>query len=142
MAEVGKVINTKGPYLVVALERKEACAQCRACSMGHESKEMILEVENECNAIVGDKVTINLEKSNFLIAVVIMYTIPLISLLAGIGVGYLVAKNYIGGNVELISLVVGLVFLAGSYLGIRKNEHRFNTKKFRPIAEKVVKDEE
>ena len=139
MAEIGIVIKEKENLVTVKLERKEACAKCRACTAGLETKEMLLEAENLCNAKVGDTVKVSLEQSNFLIAVVIMYVIPLIALLLGIGLGYVISEQFGCTSKELISVAFGLVTLGLSYLFIRMNENKWKNKKFRPVAEEIIK---
>lgn len=138
MAETGLVINKEDNIVTVKLERKEACAKCGACSASLESKEMILKAENKCNAKIGDTVKISLEQSSFLKAVFIMYCIPLISLLLGVGIGYLVSLQIGLGNNEIIQVVFGLVMLGLSYVIIRLNENKWKNKKFRPIAEEII----
>jgi sigma-E factor negative regulatory protein RseC len=132
MAEVGYVKEIKGNKVIVALERQEACSKCRACLSSIDSKEMILEAKNECHAKVGDEVNIYLKEVNFIKAVLIMYTIPLIALLVGILGTYFITYN------ELLSVVVGLILVAGVYLIIRKNDARFKNKDYTPIATSVV----
>lgn len=136
MAEIGQVIEDKGCLVVVRLDRQDACAKCRACTAGMDSKEMHLEATNNCGAHLGDMVSISLEQSNFLKAVFIMYTIPLIALLAGLGVGYLLLKSEVG------ALIVGFGLLAITFLLIRKNEHRFNKGNYRPIVNEIIKKAE
>jgi sigma-E factor negative regulatory protein RseC len=89
---------------------------------------MILEANNQCNAQVGDLVEIYLKEENFLKAVFIMYSIPLIGLLLGIGIGYLIFDN------ELLIMLLGIVVMSLTFVMIRLNEKRFKTEKFRPIA--------
>lgn len=141
MAEIGQVIETKGDLIRVKLQRHDACDHCNACSAGIETEEMILEAENLCMAEPGDLVEISLEESNFLAAVAIMYIVPLIGLLIGIGVGYMVG-GLLGMNVEVMALIIGFVTLAITYLTIKSNEDKFKTRKFRPIADSVVKHDE
>ena len=133
MAEIGVVVEEKGKNVIVALERKEACATCKACSMGLESKDMILEAKNSCGAKKGDYVTISLEERQFMQAVAIMYVVPLLGLLVGTGIGYLLWQD------ELIAIIMGFALLALSFLGIRFNEKRIKGKSYRPVAENVVK---
>lgn len=142
MAETGIVIKETGKYVTVKLERTEACAKCRACTAGFETKDMIIEAENICNAKEGDQVEISLEQSNFLKAVLIMYTIPLTFLLAGIGIGYLISNIFSLQNVELIAVICGFLLLAVSYFLIKSKEDRWRDKKFRPIANKIVSRKE
>ena len=141
MAEIGQVIGTTGDLIRVKLQRQDACGHCNACTAGIETEEMILEAENLCLAQPGDLVEISLEESNFLAAVAIMYIVPLIGLLIGIGIGYVVG-GLIGINVEVMALVIGFGLLAVTYLIIKSNEDRFKTRKFRPIASHVVKVDE
>ncbi len=133
MAEIGEVIEEKAPFVKVRLQRQEACGKCKGCIAGMQSQEMIAEALNKCDAHVGDLVEISLEKSNFLKAVAIMYTIPLAALLIGILGGYMITKN------ELISVVLGLGLTAAAYLVIKTQNHKFETTAYRPIAEKIVK---
>lgn len=128
MAEVGEVIEVKDPYVVVSLMRSEACGKCKACTAGLQETQMIMEAENQCDAHVGDFVEIYLKEENFLKAVFIMYGIPLIGLMIGIGLGYLLFDH------ELMIMLVGIIVLAATYILIRVNEKRFKTEKYRPIA--------
>lgn len=139
MGEIGQVISVKGKLAEVSLHRPDACGHCNACSIGVESKATVLEVENICGAEIGETVEISLEESNFLLAVLIMYIIPLISLLIGIGLGYFIGDK-IGIDQELTALVLGFALLAITYVLIRKNEERFHVKRFRPLAIKIVDD--
>ena len=141
MAEIGQVIDSKGDIVRVKLQRHDACDHCNACSAGVETEEMILEAENLCLAQPGDLVEISLEESNFLAAVVIMYIVPLVGLLIGIGIGYTVG-GLLGINEEVMALVIGFVTLAITYLTIKSNEAKFKTRKFRPIASNVVKHDD
>ncbi len=132
LAEVGQVIERKGNLVVVRLERHDACSSCRACIAGIDPKEMLLEATNACGAKEGDLVGITLEQSNFLKAVLIMYTIPLIALLMGLGLGYVVFRTEVG------ALLCGVVLLGSAFLLIRKNESHFNKGGYRPIANELI----
>lgn len=134
MAEVGLVKEVKGDYVVVGLVRNEACGHCKACSVGLQETEMILEADNQCHAEVGDLVEIYLKEENFLKAVFIMYSIPLIGLLLGIGLGYLLFNH------ELLIIATGLLLMSLTFVLIRLNEERFKTDKFRPIAIRNTSD--
>lgn len=133
MAESGIVTEKKDNFVVVKLERQEACAKCKACVAGLESKDMFIEAENLCNAEINDIVSISLENSSFIKAVFIIYGIPLVALLMGLLVGY-----YISGK-EMVSILIGFIFLGLSYIIIRQNENRFNKGNYRPVAEKIIK---
>ncbi len=136
MAESGQVIERKDSTIVVRLERQEACAKCRACVAGLESKDMFIEAENLCDADVGDWVNITLEQSRFLKAVIIVYTLPLIAMLIGLFLGYYIFQNEVG------ALIVGFAFITTAFLTIKLNNKRFNSGKYRPIAEEKIKKDE
>lgn len=128
MAEVGQVIEIKGKNVVVELQRQEACAKCKACTAGLQTTQMLLEAENQCEATKGDWVEVYLKEANFVKAVLIMYTIPLVALLLGLGLGYLLFSH------ELLVIGLGFVTMALAFITIRLNDKRFRTEKYRPIA--------
>lgn len=136
MAEAGQVIEIKGDNVVVRLVRQDACAKCKACIAGLESKDMFIEAENLCGSTVGDWVNISLEQSSFLKAVFIVYTIPLIAMLIGLLIGYIIFNNEVG------ALIVGFIFITLAFLTIKLNEKRFNNGKYRPIAEEIINKSE
>ncbi len=76
MAETGSVIDIEGDKVIVKLQRTEACAKCGACSVGMKTQDMLIKAHNQCDAIIGDEVEIELEESNFIVAVMIMYGLP------------------------------------------------------------------
>ncbi|WP_105614352.1 SoxR reducing system RseC family protein [Vallitalea okinawensis] len=139
MAEIGLVKEIQGDEVIVSLNRQEACNKCRACIQGMQEQEMILKAQNLCHASVGDQVEVTLEESNFLKAVAIMYGIPFIALMIGLISGYYISGIVTGTQSEGIALLSGFILLALSYLGIRKNESKFKTSKYKPVAVKIVK---
>lgn len=132
MGEIGQVIEKKGDTVIVSLQRHDACSKCGACMASIDTKEMILTATNQCNAEVGDQVNISLEHSNFIKAVLIMYCIPLVSLLVGLGIGYLISHH------ELIAMAVGIVFTGVTFLIIRSQESKWNQEKYRPVADRLI----
>lgn len=142
MAEFGQVINVKDEEVKVRLNRKEACAKCGACSAGLESKDMFIEASNLAHAKLDDWVEIRLEEENFIKAVAIMYGIPLIGLLIGIFGGVMLGNMFMPALAEVIGVVTGLVGAGICFFTIHINEEKFNTKKYKPTATRVVGMEE
>ncbi|NDL67610.1 SoxR reducing system RseC family protein [Anaerotalea alkaliphila] len=140
MAELGQVMEIKGNHAIVRLERQEACAKCQACTLGTEVKDMILETENLCGAKVNDIVEVSLDEGNFIKAVAIMYVLPFLGLVAGLGLGYLIGQGINPGLVEIIAVIGGFLLMAVVFLVIRANEPKFRTKKYRPSAVRVAFD--
>lgn len=138
MAETGIVMKEHGNLVTVKLERNEACAKCKACTAGLASKDMFLEAENLCQAKEGDIVTVSLEHTNFLKAVIIMYVFPLIALLGGIAIGYYVSSLLGWKAVEIVAIIIGAIFTAITYFVIRLNDEKFRTKEYTPVADGIV----
>lgn len=139
MGEVGKVIDIENNKLVVALERKEACAKCGACSAGMKSEEMLIRAINACDASLGDNVEIVLEEANFIKAVLIMYGFPFLLFLLGVFVGYYGSINMNMSNNEFWGFGIGMLFVVISYLIIRSQEKRWKKADYIPKAINIVK---
>lgn len=140
MAEKGIVMERKDNLAVIKLKRQEACAKCRACVAGMSEQEMIMEAENACNAQVGDWVELELVGNSFLEAVLIMYGIPCVCFFVGLLGGYfwLMPTFFPDVNPDLPSFLLGLVLTVAAYGIIRTQEHRFENKRFRPIAARLT----
>ena len=131
MAEKGIVMERKDNLAVIKLKRQEACAKCRACVAGMSEQEMIMEAENACNAQVGDWVELELVGNSFLEAVLIF-----VGLLGGYF--WLMPMFFSDINPDLPSFLLGLVLMVAAYGIIRTQEHRFENKRFRPIAARLT----
>ncbi len=140
MGEIGTVIKKTNNKVTLELLKNEACKSCMACTMGAEGKVVTIEAVNKCSAKIGDEVELYLDNQNFLHAVIIMYILPLIALFIGLFVGFLLSK-VVPFNAELTSITIGFLFTISTYLIIKKNENRFKTAKFTPVAKRIVKKE-
>ncbi|HIT73293.1 hypothetical protein B5E58_10360 [Tyzzerella sp. An114] len=140
MAEKGVVMEIKDNNLaLVKMTRTEACAKCRACVAGMSEKDMFIEAENVCDAEKGQWVELELADNGFFYAVMIMYGIPFVALVAGILLGYFVVSPLIPFiNRDILSCVMGFGFTALVYLWIRSQEKRWESKKYRPIAARIT----
>lgn len=139
MAEKGLVIGLKDNLAVIQLNRTEACAKCRACIAGMKTEEMMVEAENECDAVVGDWVEMELRDNGFFNAVLIMYGLPLIGLLVGICLGYFVFPQFVPAmNREVLSALTGVIVTGLVFFWIRSQESRWENKKYRPIAARIT----
>ncbi|MBQ9519305.1 MAG: SoxR reducing system RseC family protein [Firmicutes bacterium] len=140
MAEIGKVIEIENNKAVVSLERKEACAKCRACSAGMKAEEMLIRAENICGAKIGDKVEIALEETDFIKAVLIMYGFPFVMFMVGLLGGYYGCLNAGVQNPELIGFAAGIVLVVVSYALIKSQEKRWRSGNYVPKAIAVRND--
>lgn len=139
MGEVGEVVGREANRLVVKMQRTDACAKCRACTAGLESKDMIIKAVNMCGGNIGDKVEVVLDNSNFMKATLIMYGIPFIAFMIGVFAGYYGAIKFAFGSPELVGIGLGIVLVIIVYLIIRTQEYRFKEGGYIPKAINVVK---
>ena len=139
MGETGLVTAIEGDKAIVSLTRTEACAQCRACTMGMQKEEMLLRARNACGAKIGDMVEIALVEGVFLRAMAIMYLVPFAALLAGLGLGWALGGWLLPTAREWIAFGLGVGFLLPAFLIIKRNESRIAGKaRFAPEAVAVV----
>ena len=143
MAEKGQVIERKENLVVIKMTRTEACAKCSACFVGAgmSSKDIIVEADNECDANIGDWVEMELRENGFFMATLIMYGLPFLGLMAGIILGYFTVPILMPQvNQEVVSFVLGLIFMTGVLFWIRSQESRWEGKKYRPAAARITTD--
>ena len=142
IGEIGLVTALEGSKAVVTMERKEACAKCRACSAGIEGKEMIIRALNLCEAKEGDYVEVMLDNSNFLKAAAIMYGIPFLAFMLGIFIGYYGALALFGSYAEICGTVLGILFVALSYGWIKSKESTWKKGNYIPKAVAIANKKE
>ncbi|OPJ56781.1 SoxR reducing system RseC family protein [Alkalithermobacter paradoxus] len=141
MKQSGVVIEKKGDIAYLNMQRHSACGSCGACGMGSEKSSMKIEAINKIDANIGDFVEVDIETVDFMKAAFIIYTIPLVSLLIGVILSnkLLSTLNY-SGNIEVISFIVGIVFMAGAFFIVKLNEKRLrNSKKYMPVITSIIK---
>ncbi len=141
MAEKGRVIEVKENNMVtVTMTRKEACSKCRACVAGMTEKEMLIEAENNCFAEVGDWVEVELSPDGFITALFVVYGLPLIGFMVGLIPSYFILKSLfkLGSAADVLSFVVGLICTGLVFLWIKKNEVRWEQRKYKPMATKIT----
>jgi len=108
ISEEGIVKEIKGNKAIVKVERSAACKHCSArgsCGMDLESQEVLIEVENRLHAKVGDKVELSVPSGSLLKMAILVYILPILSLLLG---------AYEGGR---LALKLSLSPSTGSILG-------------------------
>lgn len=139
----GLVHTIKDDLVVATIHRKEACGECRACLSGMTKTEMDIEAKNLCDAEIGDWVELELQENAFFNAVVIMYGLPFIGFIAGVVGGYYGVPKLIPGiSPVLPSLVLGVLGIVIAMLWIKSQNPRWESGKYRPLATKIVEEEE
>ncbi|SES73254.1 positive regulator of sigma(E), RseC/MucC [Natronincola peptidivorans] len=144
MRQCGVVTETNNKTAKVIIQRHSSCGSCNACKMGQENMKIEIDAINEINAKVGQRVEVDMEGRNVLTAAFIIYVIPLAALIVGILVSSAILPNIgIENNTEIYIALIGFVFMALSFIGIRKRENRLReNKKFVPIITEIAVNQE
>ncbi|NLB61546.1 MAG: SoxR reducing system RseC family protein [Clostridiales bacterium] len=119
MESIGEVISIDGKIATVKFKRAAMCKNCKAC-VSFSPNELVVELENSLDAKVGDRVAIVLHTRSIVKASLIMYGIPLIALLLGMGFGSLLG--------DLFAAIIGISAALISYLALHFLEPVFASK--------------
>lgn len=109
MQQTGEVISSTAQSAQVRIVQNSACASCGKCSMGHESRSMVVSARNLVAARPGDRVILSMSEHAVLQAGLLVYALPLVALFIGAFTGQLFAG-------QAGALLGGFGALALSYL--------------------------
>ncbi len=115
MIRSAKVVRVDG-VLKAELIRSEACAKCGACQ--HGRTESMFYPLPKGNFTEGDTVEISLPDEGAFVASLIAYGIPLLCMILGLGLGFLL------GLPELLQAALALGALAVGYFVLKALEPR------------------
>lgn len=141
MNQRGYVIElVDGTTAKIKMQKHSACAACGKCASSADKKDIIVEVDNNIGAKVGDYVEVNMDSVNVIKAAAIVYIVPLIALLGGTIISYGILNFIdIGMNKEVLSGFIGIVLTAISYLLIKSKDRKFReSRNYIPIITKVI----
>ncbi|MDD6045014.1 MAG: SoxR reducing system RseC family protein [Clostridia bacterium] len=134
LRQTGRVIELKNELAVVRFQRSDACGHCNAC-FHFGSTEADIEIENTCDAVVGDIVTIELHSGSMFKASAIAYGIPLIGLIVGAALGSRIGDIY--------AAVGGMLLCGGTFFILRGLNPRFDRmREFKPRMIAIVGHED
>lgn len=123
--EQGVIISLNGDVALVSTERGTECDSCGSkslCKPGVEGKDktMVVETFNQIDAKVGERVLFTVGAATVLKAGVMLYLVPLLSFIAGVVVGQVLGPKLLPDiNLDLLSFVLGFLFVFLSFVGIR-----------------------
>lgn len=138
MKEQALVIGIQGNQALVMIKRTSACGSCGACGMGTKD-ELRLMLPNNVNAKPGDTVLLDLSTGRGMNAALIAYGFPLLMLIVGAALGYML-PGWLGWSFSpdaaagLGSLLLTLL----SWGIIKVSEKRISSLGFSPKLEAVV----
>ncbi|KXG74070.1 SoxR reducing system RseC family protein [Thermotalea metallivorans] len=141
MNQTGKVIEVvKNNKARVLMTKHSACGDCGACQHGKENMQLSIVAMNEVGAKAGDWVEVNMETQNVMGAAFIVYVIPLMAMLLGIGTGSFLLKNmHIEENLEAYSAGIGFILMACTFFIVKVFEKRFHQdKRYIPTITKIL----
>ena len=122
MDQIGKIVDIQGAIATVELERSSACAKCGICHSG-ETQTLHIEVENSIDAKVGQRVLIAVSEGSVLKASLILYLIPLLALVGGIGAPIVLNRLWgLPSHAEWWGIGLGFLLFISAYAAIRRRE--------------------
>ena len=145
--EIGTVVELHGKHLAVVLCTKsslcEHCPTSGACHLADDGRARTVEAHNPIGAAVGNRVRVAVSTRTFLQSGFLVYIVPLIAMVAGAVIGRLVGERLAGGpNPDLLSAVIGIFFLVGSFLVVRIGSRALPAEAFRPQIISILSDDE
>jgi sigma-E factor negative regulatory protein RseC len=117
LEEYGEVVNIRGSEAYIKFTRTSACGRCQACGMLSTQNEITIHVPNELGASVGDMVAVSIRAKKALGASALAYLFPLLMLILGVFVGWLLASVWnVFSNADTAMALLGLGFVLVSFL--------------------------
>jgi len=119
---LGVVKEIKDEKVTVIFRRSSSCGKCEACGLLKETGEMFLEFDYEEQVEKGEAVGVYVDEKFFLLSAFLLYGIPLVVLLAGIGIASIFFNEGYG---QLVAALIGFVLCFGTYFVLRKYDGYF-----------------
>ncbi len=140
--EVGKVVAVRGELAEVSFPRGRRCEGCGSCCVRSGEDAMLAEALNAAGAEVGEWVEVELPLRVSLKAACILYGIPLVAFLVGLGVGSLAGTAFFGGSLAApLGLLFAFAFLFLSYLALARvyAPGAKASTRYRPVITRVLR---
>ncbi|MCK8059649.1 MULTISPECIES: SoxR reducing system RseC family protein [unclassified Fusibacter] len=121
MEKTGFVVGIEDQRALVNVIRPSECGdKCSGCAGACEIKTMVVKVDNTLEAQVGDRVELSLAPTQFVKLSFLLYTVPLITFVLGVFIGYSQAGviGIAGGDVTGLGL--GFTMMIATYVIINK----------------------
>ncbi len=141
-AEEGTVVSVHGEVAKVLMRRGRACEGCGSCCVRLDEDTMLADAVNRVGAKPGDRVLVGLPQSLSIRAAYILYGVPLLFFLAGLGLGTLISSAALdGGYSAPVSLACAFGLLALSFL-LLSRFYRTGSRaaaRYRPVITRVLR---
>lgn len=142
MDKVGVIKSIDGDAAIIEITRSGACGSaCSTCKLNCETMKMDIRAINNINASAGQLVRLHSEYKMVMKATLIVYIMPLILMIVGIGLGMMGAE-YLGYNdiKEPIAVGIGVVCLFLAYLFLSLIDKKIKKdKKMEIIVSEIIR---
>ena len=138
--EDGIVVDVSGGVAKVSVLKKSACEQCAASGVCHPGDMEYLEAANPLGAKKGQKVKVVLAPQVYLKASLILYGVPMVTLVGGAIFGKNMALRF-GAEAasDLWAFIAGFACMLVSFLFIRSyNKKVEKTQKYKPMIVEIL----
>lgn len=116
MKEVGYIKSINNGYASMMFKRKSGCGDnCASCKAHCSAASITTDVEDTLGVAVGDMVEVDIQTKSFFAMTFWTYIFPLIMMTIGLVISLIIFKKLGIKQYELLSTLVGLVFLAIAY---------------------------
>ncbi len=146
LQETGTVVELPGGDVAVVL-----CARSVFCLYGgplglrrvEDRRHMRIEAKNTVGAAVGDRVKLVSRPGRLLLALFLLYGLPLVGLVAGALTG-VVLGSYLGLGVkpDMLAALLGVGLMAGCFVLVRVGRRAVSMDPFRPLVTEILPGEE
>ena len=136
MEQTGIVEECTDGMAKVKITRSSACGDsCASCGMC-TGRETVIEARNDCGAVTGDTVVLNMSSSKVLNAAFLVYIVPVILLVLGCIAGGYIFKS------ENVGILSGFVLMAVSFVVIHMLDKRLKSRYSPAITGVLTKNAE
>ncbi len=142
--EEGIVAEIAGDIAKVALVKKSACEQCAASGVCHPGDQEYMEASNPLGAKKGQKVKVVVAPQVYLKASIILYGVPMVSLVAGAIIAKNIAERYTGESPsDLWAFAAGMICMVVSFFFIRVYNNKVEkTQTYKPVIVEILSPKE
>lgn len=138
--EEGIVVETAGDTAKVAILKKSACESCAASGVCHPGDQEYLEAANPLGSRKGQKVKVAIAPQTYLKASLILYGIPMVSLVGGAIIAKNIALTYgAEAQSDLWAFLSGMFCMVVSFLFLRRYNRKVEkTREYKPIIVEIL----
>nr|WP_305046351.1 SoxR reducing system RseC family protein [Geoalkalibacter sp.] len=112
-----------------------------ACQVGSDNTTRLVEAHNFIGAHIGDEVKIATNTRSFLQSSFVLYLVPVIFLIMGATLGqFLGERLQEGPDPNLLSALIGVAFLVGSFLIIKVGSRAIPSENFMPRIVEILSE--